>query len=124
MSSAIVRYGPPNQDVSSTNPASPTVLDTIALHPGSYVITANALGTGGQLGDGNDQMRDRHRRRRPTPSGESLTSQAQGSVEMTRPVSLSANATYKLNCYRANANDMRLVRTQLTAIEVGAVTTQ
>jgi hypothetical protein len=123
VSGAIVHYGPANQDVSSTNPANPTVLDAIALRPGSYVITVNAWAQGvssatATIECGIDTGPGDH------AVGESLTSHAQGSVEMTRPVSLGANAIYKFNCYRTNANDMRLVRTQLTAIKVGAVTTQ
>ena len=45
-SGAIVSPAPANQDVTSTDPANPTVMDTIALSPGSYVITANGWAQG------------------------------------------------------------------------------
>jgi hypothetical protein len=120
---AIVSPAPANQDVTSTDPANPTVMDTIALSPGSYVITANGWAQGQEpstatvncgidTGAGDQQV------------GESLAASGQGSVAMTRPVTLTASATYRFNCYRLDGNDMHLVSAQLTAVKVGAVTTQ
>ena len=98
-------------------------MDAIALSPGSYVITANAWAQGQgpstatincaiDTGAGDQQV------------GESLAASSQGSVSMTLPVTLTASATYRFNCYELNSNNMHLVTAQLTAVKVGAVTTQ
>jgi hypothetical protein len=123
VTNAIIHSGPANQDVSSADPANPTVLATIALGPGSYVITADGWARGAGTATatvqcGIDTGMGDH------AVGESLASSEQGSVAMTRTVSLSAAATYRFNCYRLDANDMRFVQAQLTAIKVGAVTNQ
>jgi hypothetical protein len=109
--------------VASTDPANPTALDTIALGPGSYVITANGWAQGASAATatiqcGIDTGTGDH------AVGESLANSEQGSFTMTLPVSVGANATYRFNCYRLDANDMRLVRAQLTALKVGSVTNQ
>ena len=38
-----------------------------------------------------------------------MATSGQGSVSMTLPVTLTATATYRFNCYRLDANDMHLV---------------
>jgi hypothetical protein len=123
VSAALTRTGPANQAVSSTDQANPTVVDTIALSPGSYVITANgwAQGTssspdtiqcGIDTGAGDQSV------------GETLGSTEQGSVALTLPVTITATSTFRFNCYRLDANGMNLIRSQLTAVKVGTVTSQ
>jgi hypothetical protein len=123
VSAAVTRTGPANQAVSSADQANPTVVDTIALSPGSYVITANgwAQGTGPasdtiqcgiDTGAGDQSV------------GETLAAPEQGSVAITLPVTITAPSTYRLNCYRLDNNGMNLVRAQLTAVKVGSVSAQ
>jgi hypothetical protein len=123
VSAAITRLGPANQAVSSTDQTNPSVMDTIALSPGSYVITASGWAQG--TGPGTDTIQCAIDTGAGDQSmGETLGSTEQGSVALTLPVTITATSTFRFNCYRLDANGMNLIRSQLTAVKVGTVTSQ
>jgi Collagen triple helix repeat (20 copies) len=122
-SSATISTAPVDQDVASTDPANPTVMSTLTLGPGSYVITANGWARGRGPGPatihcGVDTASG------DQSIGESLGSSQEGSVTTTLPVSVNTTGSYRFNCYRLGPDAMHLVRSQLTAVKVGAITNQ
>ena len=122
-SSAITNNLASALDVASTDPSSPTVINTLNLAPGSYVITATGWTQGvgpstatihcgidsGTLAQG---------------TGVSLPASSEGSIAATLPVTLTATTTEKFMCDRVDANDMRFLGSRLTAVQVGTITAQ
>jgi hypothetical protein len=97
-------------------------MGSLSLAPGSYVITANGWAQG--KGPGTATARCGIGPGSSQQVGVSLPTGLEGSLASTLPVSVAATTTYELTCYRLTADDIQLLRSQLTAIKVGSVTSQ
>jgi hypothetical protein len=109
------------QEVTSEDQTNPTVINSLTLEKGDYVISDDGWAQG--LGPSVATIRcGIDTGKFAQGIGESLGPSQEGTVYVTKIVKLSAPATYKFICWRFDSNEMRFLESQLTAIKVGAIT--